>query len=415
MPSTITWLDYSSKDQEDVRALIRGLEERGTLDDLGIGTIRDAISNGLFPGTSTIQTRARYFLFIPWIFRRAEEDYPGKLVEKAGDMERSLIGAFDHADDREGLIGRDAGVHIRTLPSSIYWSGLRNYGIFVESGLTIRQYGRRFTSSRRSSTFEDELADRGRSFWNRDIPAPPPDFFSFESAGFSLTEHEAIWLLERIGSTTSFSGGSSLLSRLLADRVRSATPIDADRVWEVEIPQGTPSNLNELVEHARCFAFAVQGGQLLYNLMLAERRERDFGKELETSIEERRDELAQWRDRAAGDGLGEWARDVEPFREGLIGVAGSAPKAFDVFLRPWCRILAEDLAIWDNSHARNCLESRERRIKGSQSRFVNARRLRDWDGYVAQSTLDFRWAQVRSMINEIGDAIAKKGETVAGA
>ena len=49
------------------------LNEPGTLDELGIGPIRDTIADTLFPGTSTIQTRARYFLFIPWILQKAEE------------------------------------------------------------------------------------------------------------------------------------------------------------------------------------------------------------------------------------------------------------------------------------------------------------------------------------------------------
>lgn len=43
--------------------------EPGTLDELGIGSIRDTFSDELFPGTSTIQTRARYFLFVPWIMQ----------------------------------------------------------------------------------------------------------------------------------------------------------------------------------------------------------------------------------------------------------------------------------------------------------------------------------------------------------
>ncbi len=46
--------------------------EKGTLDELGIGAIRDALSDLLFPGTSTIQTRPRYFLLVPWAFLRLE-------------------------------------------------------------------------------------------------------------------------------------------------------------------------------------------------------------------------------------------------------------------------------------------------------------------------------------------------------
>ena len=44
-------------------------KEQNTRDELGIGAIRDAVADLLFPGTGTVQTRARYFLFIPWIYQ----------------------------------------------------------------------------------------------------------------------------------------------------------------------------------------------------------------------------------------------------------------------------------------------------------------------------------------------------------
>jgi hypothetical protein len=78
--------------------MLRLFEDTDTVDDLGIGTVRDSISNSLFPGTSVIQTRARYFLFVPWLFRRAEQRHPQQLVAKATDMERSLIEALRVAD-----------------------------------------------------------------------------------------------------------------------------------------------------------------------------------------------------------------------------------------------------------------------------------------------------------------------------
>ena len=41
---------------------------------LGLGTVRDAFSAMLSPGTSTIQTKLRYFIFLPWIFSRLEDE-----------------------------------------------------------------------------------------------------------------------------------------------------------------------------------------------------------------------------------------------------------------------------------------------------------------------------------------------------
>ena len=71
--SSIGWLDLDAAASERVATLLRSLEEPGTLDVLGLGSIRDAFSDMLSPGTSTVQTRLRYFIFLPWIFKSLED------------------------------------------------------------------------------------------------------------------------------------------------------------------------------------------------------------------------------------------------------------------------------------------------------------------------------------------------------
>ena len=73
MPSRFGWVDFDSKQQRKMLDEIKLFRDRDTRDELGIGTIRDAIADYFFPGTTTIQTRARYFMFIPWIYRQTEK------------------------------------------------------------------------------------------------------------------------------------------------------------------------------------------------------------------------------------------------------------------------------------------------------------------------------------------------------
>lgn len=63
--STVAWLDTSADEQRRVRDLIALFEETESRDELGIDQIRDVLSDVLFPGTSVLQTRARYFLLVP--------------------------------------------------------------------------------------------------------------------------------------------------------------------------------------------------------------------------------------------------------------------------------------------------------------------------------------------------------------
>lgn len=74
MASSFAWLDYCESERCKALDVIQAFGDRGTLDELGIGTTRDALSDHLLPGTSTIQTRAKYHLFIPWMYQDLERE-----------------------------------------------------------------------------------------------------------------------------------------------------------------------------------------------------------------------------------------------------------------------------------------------------------------------------------------------------
>lgn len=62
--SGIAWLDTSPADERRMREIVRLFSDTATLDDLGIGQVRDGLSDLMFPGTSTVHARPRYFLII---------------------------------------------------------------------------------------------------------------------------------------------------------------------------------------------------------------------------------------------------------------------------------------------------------------------------------------------------------------
>ena len=65
MPSSLGWIDFSSEHRDRVKTVLDLLATPGVVDELGIGIIRDAFSDMFFPGITTIQTRAKYFIVIP--------------------------------------------------------------------------------------------------------------------------------------------------------------------------------------------------------------------------------------------------------------------------------------------------------------------------------------------------------------
>lgn len=406
--SAITWLDHSEADQRRMREVLRLFESRGTVDDLGVGTIRDSISNTLFPGTSIIQTRARYFLFIPWIFREAERINSSQVVAKAGDLERKLIAPLKASDDPEGLIGREAGVNVRTLPSSIYWSGLTNYRIFRAPGLTINQYGRAIASGRTAADFEDELGEREETFWNTEIPSPPDDFFKFNDASFALTNDEAEWLCNRIVANKSAQGERSLLAAFIGDARRAQAPAGASAAWECQIPQTAPAPAIELLHQARHFSLAIEGAALLYNLMLANTRlDRGLKPTADTAPETYDDRLEDWSARADNHTLSAWAADIEAFWSALPHQGSSIPAETKTFVNSWAHeIAANGTAVTSSESAKALIIERERFHKKSQARFHNSARLEAWAGDAGTSPMTYRWPQVQRMLGDIASGMA---------
>ena len=86
MPSSFAWLDYSEVERDRMQEALAKFREQDTRDEIGIGVIRDALADWLFPGTSTIQTRVRYFLFAAWMYRQLEANPPTSrdAIEKRG-------------------------------------------------------------------------------------------------------------------------------------------------------------------------------------------------------------------------------------------------------------------------------------------------------------------------------------------
>src|SRR5215212_4754109 len=120
MAASFTWLDYSEQDRQRALDVLDLFREKGTVDELGLGTVRDAIADLLFPGTSTIMTRARYYLLIPWIYQRLEtKKTPSNEIGRAAHRDEiALIEALVKEGEKAGVIGIQARSNLRRLPST---------------------------------------------------------------------------------------------------------------------------------------------------------------------------------------------------------------------------------------------------------------------------------------------------------
>ena len=93
--SFLGWIDHDPEERQRTQRVLALFRERETRDELGFGAVRDAIADTLFPGTSTIETRLRYTLFVPWLYRRLEDRRT--LAERPIPPGQARLGACDSA------------------------------------------------------------------------------------------------------------------------------------------------------------------------------------------------------------------------------------------------------------------------------------------------------------------------------
>jgi hypothetical protein len=400
--SSFAWLDYSEQERNDMLRIIDQLKQPDTLDEMGIGSIRDAFADSFFPGTSTIQTRARYFFFVSWIYRNLEmKNTPSsKISKRARDEELDLIDILSKSEDPSGTIGIEARRSLKRLPSSIYWQGLAKWKIRLFDG-SQSEYHRALDEyySINKNKIDDpeelDFSDHKQPNWHASLPQTPNDF-PF-NASFALSREEAEYLRERIMSQCPHS----LLSFLL-DKEYLLTPIDFP--WNHPYKSEFPPDIRTKLFHAQNFSEVIYGSILLYNLMLAEKTTHELGRQWEKDYNSdlkrwahdlylRKDELIQW-DRD------EFWKNAISCSEGVTRVTPHTMK----FVNSWLDIaLDSDSAKWiaSNDSARQLIYGREYMLKHDLARLVNLRSLEIWKGASGTSQLNYRWNPSQRIIRDI--------------
>lgn len=395
MPSLFAWVDFAEEDRRRMAEVIDLFREQDTVDELGLGTIRDGIAILLFPGTSTIQTRARYFLFVPWIYRRLEmKATPGAEVSrKARADEVRLIDALVSGGEHDGVIGIDKRAQVQRLASSIYWAGLGFLGIRRFAG-SQDQYHRAWDSlmrSQRHVALDDDgepVDGTAAATWDPGLPDAPSDLLS--QATFALQKTEAEYLQQRI-----LELGPTLLGHLASQTVPAR---DSEFPWTHPQYDSYPEPLRTQVEHARMFSESMHGAALLYNLMLSEKR----GDE--KLLTEYRGKFAAWAALLAGrsDAFSSWDRSAFwALVDGTNARVGMNTRRFvDGWLdRAFGAHSPEMLAYAPD--ARTLVEERERVLKRSRARLDNPRALERWTGSAGAQQLNYRWHRVRTIVADI--------------
>lgn len=390
--SSLAWIDFDEAERQRAQRIMALFQERESRDELGLGAIRDSIADHLFPGTSTIQTRLRYMLFIPWLFRTLEgRDVPeSQLRTEARALEIRLADALKAGGESNGIIGRDAGPRLQRLPSSVYWAGLGAWGIrhFPGSIDSLFISLRGLKRPRVSSDSEDAAAGlRAAAIWNPALPQAPNGLL--DCAAFSLTADEAQFIIDRLVATQP----AALLTMLARDGIDA----ECDHIWTHPHLASFPADARRLVRHGEIFSHVMHGAALLYNLALSELRGRDDW------VADYRERIAAWAAELDLSVVRDWSLD--DFWDAVEHPAHSIRPAAKRFVAQWLELVVDGTTqIASAPAARQLVEERERRLKTSQSRYANHAVRDRWTGASGVDRLNFRWNQARSHLRDLAHA-----------
>jgi hypothetical protein len=417
--SVLGWIDFSSEHREKVKTVIDLLHVSDVVDELGIGTIRDCFSDTLFPGISTIQTRAKYFLTLPRLLREYQALPPHfrrkhPLADWLNDQENQCMKCLytnHRTDPQNGIIGVEFAEkpgEVQRKPSSVYWNGLRTFGL-VRTKRSLAEFLRKFANPDAplldliEGTDDTKGDDRDAIEVASPVVAPPTGDGPWkEHLTLHLSFEEATFLAGQI--TTKVP--SSLLGQILMDGGVRKEFVDLSPDWEFHEFCDEASFIADLEEplrttvyDARDFWWLLQGAHIRYNVLLQDRhgtrqREEEFEGLWDEWLEDM--ESFPW-DRWDTNRLWELAvrhhRQVKPYTR--------------QFVRRWIEELQAGGRDLDELNA--LVTQQERLNKGPRARLKpNAEgTVSEWIGI---ASLDYRYPQARTIIRDIHIGLTRQEE-----
>ena len=404
--STLGWVDFSSTDRERVTQILALLREKGTLDELGIGQIRDAFSDSLFPGFSTIQTRAKYFVILPRLFRdyqtltKTEKNRKTLFVylkDQENEIAKILVDRHGPVESQNsGIIGvtriDQGGVARR--PSSIYWNGLRQFGI-INTSLSLAEFCHKYgahVSTYKIATGDDGADDSDALEYKEKVHIASNGNDWLSGLSIDLTKEEATFLKDKIRHSPYIQHSipaqlfnSGLLEDVLENKLSSFATLNHWLASKEEISE--KCRIQAAV--AQNFSMAMEGAHIRFNCLIAKKMEH------EKLLERYEVEFSDWRDKVSGTSL--FNSDTADI---WISTARNQNSNINnkaiFFVQDWNKSILSSASLEDLD---NLVSLRANRNKGKRS-LLN-KKLPAKDVWIGMKVLDYRWNQAQRILNDI--------------
>ena len=385
--STLGWIVGSLKERDAALELLQSDGEAEPRDELGIGSLRDALADAFFPGVTTLQTRAKYFLLVPRMYQEIENGSSRiPAARQILELEAALLERL-RGSGEPGVIGSQRWRVPQNPASGIYWSGLYTWRIRLFKDP--RAYYHRWLDGGRRlplmASSDDAAIAEAR--WHE----PPDATGLLGDHDLQLRRSHAEFLRDRI------LGIKDRPDRSLLKDFISTGPLPAGEMFWA-LPHTRRAALAELVRDAERLSTALHGAMLLYNLRCAQVKEAP-------TIALWRERLQEWSTRYPQATWREW--DLAPFWERVRRLdGGNAQSWTGTFIDAWAAELRQRGP--QSTAALRLVVDREQAVKPGRARTVGAASLANWKPHtgVGAEPLSFRWPVARTILDDIHTGLA---------
>ena len=400
----IGFVNFNTEEKKRVAKMMQLLQESEAIEELGIGRVRDHFSNTLFPGTSTLQHHAKYFVVMPSLYYHTA--FKSRKFQNLAEVSRYIkeaevqitrqMAKWDNNQintTETGITGintlkdalNDYNKYVKYDPAYIYGSGLARYGIIPDTGverLILELNKKHFADPHNKGALksEDTTEDAGDLTGDKQVIktcGESYDFFNGKTMSLALTEKEASFMKDRIHS----SCDGTMLAYLIDSKYELPERIGYFEIEEL-LSELDPKVVN-VYKKSVLFSKLMHLIDWRFNYSYFD----SFGNTDEAEV--CKDEYEKL--------LVEYKEVI--LNEGAFKALFDYTRSIDMMLTEFCEDCYK--AIIENMPTKvdELVKAREHSVKRERSKIGNSAYKNKGRGKPLPNT--FRWETVRTMVNEI--------------
>ena len=400
----IGFVNFNTEEKKRVAKMMQLLQESEAIEELGIGRVRDHFSNTLFPGTSTLQHHAKYFVVMPSLYYHTA--FKSRKFQNLAEVSRYIkkaevqitrqMAKWDNNQintTETGITGintlkdalNDYNKYVKYDPAYIYGSGLARYGIIPDTGverLILELNKKHFADPHNKGALknEDTTEDAGDLTGDKQVIktcGESYDFFNGKAMPLVLTEKEASFMKDRIHS----SCDGTMLAYLIDSKYELPERIGYFEIEEL-LSELDPKVVN-VYKKSVLFSKLMHLIDWRFNYSYFD----SFGNTDEAEV--CKDEYEKL--------LAEYKEVI--LNEDAFKALFDYTRSIDMMLTEFCEACYKAIIGGEPTRVDQLVKAREHTVKRERSKIGNSAYKNQGRGKPLPNT--FRWETVRTMVNEI--------------